>query len=74
MVKYEIINKILTKKEIGKLIDTVYRHAGQKATVIFADKMMALGFREACNAGISFGKDDMVIPETKYTLLMKLRD
>ena len=43
MVKYEIINKILTKKEIGKLIDTVYRHAGQKATVIFADKMMSLG-------------------------------
>ena len=69
LVKYEIINKTLTKKEIGKLIDTVYRHAGQKATVIFADKMMALGFREACNAGISFGKDDMVIPETKYTLV-----
>jgi len=69
LISYDIINKILTKKEIGKLIDVVYRHAGQKATVIFADKIMGLGFREACKAGISFGKDDMVIPETKYTLV-----
>jgi len=69
LISYDVINKPLTKKEIGKLIDVVYRHAGQKATVIFADKMMGLGFREACNAGISFGKDDMVIPEAKYTLV-----
>jgi len=74
LVKYDIINKILTKKEIGKLIDVVYRHAGQKATVIFADKMMGLGFREACNAGISFGKDDMVIPEAKYTLVNQTKE
>ena len=51
LVKYEIINKTLTKKEIGKLIDTVYRHAGQKATVIFADKMMALGFQRGLQCG-----------------------
>jgi len=47
------------------LIDVVYRHAGQKATVIFADKIMGLGFREAAKAGISFGKDDMIIPAEK---------
>ena len=52
----------ISKKAIGDLIDVVYRHAGQKATVIFCDKIMGLGFREACNAGISFGKDDMIIP------------
>jgi len=74
LVKYDIINKVLTKKEIGKLIDVVYRHAGQKATVIFADKMMGLGFREACNAGISFGKDDMVIPDAKYTLVNQTQE
>jgi len=69
LVSPELVNKTLTKKEIGKLIDVVYRHAGQKATVIFADKIMGLGFREACKAGISFGKDDMVIPDAKYTLV-----
>ena len=74
LVSYKVINKVLTKKEIGSLIDVVYRHAGQKATVIFADKIMGLGFREACKAGISFGKDDMVIPETKYSLVSQTRD
>ena len=68
-IPYSVINKELTKKEIGKLIDIVYRHGGQKATVIFADKMMGLGFSEACKAGISFGKDDMIIPNEKYTLV-----
>ncbi len=74
LIPYDVINRILTKKEIGKLIDTVYRHAGQKATVIFADKMMGLGFREAAKAGISFGKDDMVIPDEKYTLVNQTQD
>jgi DNA-directed RNA polymerase subunit beta' len=40
----------------------VYRHTGQKETVLFADAIMALGFRHAFKAGISFGKDDMIIP------------
>ncbi len=47
------------------MIDTVYRNCGQKETVIFCDRIMALGFREAFKAGISFGKDDMVVPESK---------
>jgi DNA-directed RNA polymerase subunit beta' len=47
------------------MIDEVYRLCGQKETVIFCDKMMELGFKEACKAGISFGKDDMVIPGTE---------
>ena len=43
----------------------VYRHCGQKETVIFCDRMMAMGFGHATKAGISFGKDDLVIPEAK---------
>ena len=59
------VNKLMTKKEISNLIDSVYRYCGQKEAVIFADRMMGLGFSHACRAGISFGKDDMIIPETK---------
>ena len=70
----DAINKVLTKKAIGQLIDVVYRHAGQKATVIFCDKIMGLGFREACKAGISFGKDDMIIPAEKYTLVNETQE
>ncbi len=68
-VDFSIINRTLTKKEISNAIDLVYRHCGQKKTVIFADKLMDLGFKEACKAGISFGKDDLLIPDSKTKLL-----
>jgi len=72
-IGHRLIEKALTKKEIGNLIDIVYRHCGQKATVIFADQIMALGFKEAAKAGISFGKDDVVIPERKKALVEETR-
>ncbi len=68
-VPFSVVNRLLRKKEIGDVIDTVYRHCGQKETVIFADRIMKLGFREACNAGISFGKDDLVIPPSKEEMI-----
>ena len=68
-VPFGLINQLLTKKEISNVIDIVYRHCGQKETVIFADRMMQLGFTQACKAGISFGKDDLVIPATKTKLV-----
>ncbi|MEJ7927710.1 DNA-directed RNA polymerase subunit beta' [Sphingobium sp. AN641] len=64
-VPFDVVNRLLTKKEIGDVIDQVYRHTGQKDTVLFADAIMGLGFRHAFQAGISFGKDDMVIPDSK---------
>ena len=70
-VSFDLVNQLLTKKEISKMIDVVYRHCGQKETVIFCDRIMGLGFRYACRAGISFGKDDMVIPETKDDIVHK---
>ena len=72
-VGHKLLEKNLTKKEIGNLIDTVYRHCGQKATVIFADQIMGLGFREAAKAGISFGKDDIVIPQRKKPIVEETR-
>jgi DNA-directed RNA polymerase subunit beta' len=68
-IQPDMVNTTLTKKAIGKIIDEVYRLCGQKATVIFCDKIMELGFKEACKAGISFGKDDMVIPPAKKRLV-----
>ncbi len=68
-VPFSLINQVLTKKELTNIIDEVYRHCGQKDTVIFCDRMMKLGFRYACIAGISFGKSDLVIPEEKQTLV-----
>ena len=72
-IGYNLLDKNLTKKEIGNLIDQVYRHCGQKATVIFADQMMQMGFCEAAKAGISVGKDDIVIPAKKEALVNETR-
>jgi DNA-directed RNA polymerase subunit beta' len=73
-VPFETVNRLLTKKEIGDVIDVVYRHTGQKETVLFADAIMALGFKHAFKAGISFGKDDMIIPASKDKTVNDTRD
>ncbi len=72
-ISYALLDLTLTKKEIGNLIDNVYRFCGQKATVIFADRIMQLGFKEAAKAGISFGMADMVVPKAKETLVEETR-
>ena len=68
-IGFDLINTLLTKKEISNVIDQVYRHCGQKETVIFCDHLMSLGFQQACKAGISFGKDDLIVPEEKRRLV-----
>ncbi|THD37773.1 MAG: DNA-directed RNA polymerase subunit beta' [Sphingomonas sp.] len=73
-VPFETVNRLLTKKDVTDVIDEVYRHTGQKETVLFADAIMALGFRHAFRAGISFGKDDMIIPAEKEALVDETRD
>ncbi len=73
-VPVEMINQLLSKKEISAVIDVVYRHCGQKETVLFADRLMNLGFTYACKAGISFGKDDMVVPVAKEKLVEETRE
>ena len=72
-IPFELMNRQLRKQEISHIIDEVYRHCGQKETVLFCDAAMALGFREACKAGISFGKDDMVVPKAKEKLIETAR-
>ncbi|MCW5699304.1 MAG: DNA-directed RNA polymerase subunit beta', partial [Rhodospirillales bacterium] len=73
-VPFSLINRLLTKKEISAVIDAVYRNCGQKETVIFADKIMGMGFSYASKAGISFGKDDLVVPDTKTALVQRTED
>lgn len=72
-VPFDVVNRLLTKKDVGDVIDEVYRHTGQKETVLFADAIMSLGFRHAFKAGISFGKDDMIIPASKEATVDETR-
>ena len=73
-IKFDLVNRLLTKRDISNMIDVVYRHCGQKETVIFCDRTMGMGFVNACKAGISFGKDDMVIPDTKQGIITETND
>src|SRR6516225_10060860 len=68
-VPFSEVNRTMKKKELGNLIDTVYRRAGNKATVIFADRLKDMGFEFATRAGISISIKDMVIPSKKAQLL-----
>jgi DNA-directed RNA polymerase subunit beta' len=68
-VPFSVVNKMLTKKNVQDVIDLVYRHCGQKEAVIFCDRLMGLGFRHAAKAGISFGKNDLRIPDSKASLV-----
>ena len=68
-IKFSLVNRLLTKKNVSEVIDTIFRYCGQKETVIFCDKMKTLGFKHAFKAGISFGKDDLLIPKTKENLI-----
>ena len=71
---FELVNRLLKKGEVQQVIDTVYRYCGQKESVIFCDQIMTMGFREAFRAGISFGKDDMVIPDNKWEIVDGVRE
>jgi DNA-directed RNA polymerase subunit beta' len=73
-VPFSLLNCLLTKKEVSNVIDMVYRHCGQKETVIFADRLMGMGFTFACKAGLSFGKDDLVVPDAKERLVHEAQD
>ena len=68
-IKFNLVNKLLTKKNVSEVIDTIFRYCGQKETVIFCDRIKTLGFKHAFKAGISFGKDDLLIPKTKENLI-----
>ncbi|MFZ6874957.1 DNA-directed RNA polymerase subunit beta' [Undibacterium sp. Di27W] len=66
---FTVLNRPLKKKEISKLIDTSFRKCGLRATVVFADQLMQMGFRLATRAGISICIDDMLVPPQKVTLV-----
>jgi DNA-directed RNA polymerase subunit beta' len=66
---FDIINNDMTKKAISATINACYRALGLKETVVFADQLMYTGFHYATRSGVSFGIDDIVIPEQKTRIV-----
>jgi DNA-directed RNA polymerase subunit beta' len=68
-LSFDIINQDMTKKTISATINACYRALGLKETVVFADQLMYTGFQYATRSGMSFGIDDIVIPEQKTRIV-----
>ena len=66
---FELINKPLDSKAISPLINMAYRHSGLKETVIFADKLMYLGYEYSTKSGSSICVDDCQIPTDKEEII-----
>ncbi|MDN5071268.1 DNA-directed RNA polymerase subunit beta' [Aliarcobacter butzleri] len=64
-------NKILKKKDIGILVDYIYKEAGYEVTPRFLDDLKNLGFKYATVAGISISIDDIRVPENKIMHISK---
>ncbi len=68
-VPFSMVNKVMRKKDLAKLIDKAYRAAGAKKTCIMADRLKDIGYQNATLAGLSISINDMKIPESKGEIL-----
>jgi len=66
---FDIVNRPMKKKAISHLLNETYRRCGLKDTVMFADNLMYLGFRQGTESGTSIGINDFVIPDEKVTII-----
>ena len=66
---FELVNQPMKKKAISRLLNEAYRRCGLKDTVIFADQLMYMGFRQATVSGASIGVNDFVIPDEKVDII-----
>lgn len=73
-ISFDIVNNVLTSNEVAGLVNKVYRACGQKATILFVDQIMRLGFQYVTKSGVSFSKSDLLIPEEKHEFLAETKE
>ena len=66
---FSLVNQVLNKRSISRLVNVCYRRLDLKTSVIFSDRLMYTGFHYSTRAGVSFGVDDMVVPEVKSSII-----
>jgi len=65
LLAFELVNKLMKKKELAALIDASFRRLGRELTIVLLDELKAIGYRYATAAGVSIAIDDMQIPASK---------
>ncbi|MGH8582731.1 MAG: DNA-directed RNA polymerase subunit beta' [Gammaproteobacteria bacterium] len=71
---FSFINRDMNKKAISGVVNACYRQLGLKETVVFADRLMYMGFHQATRSGVSIGVDDMVVPEEKGEIVRRAEE
>ena len=71
---FSLVNQVLNKRSISRLVNDCYRRLGLKTSVIFSDRLMYTGFHYSTRAGVSFGVDDMVVPEVKSSIISETEE
>jgi len=73
-LSFDLVNRAMTKKSISSIINVCYRDVGLKATVIFADQLMYMGFHYATKSGVSIGVNDLAIPKDKGEIVAQAEE
>ncbi|MEN7546380.1 DNA-directed RNA polymerase subunit beta' [Rapidithrix thailandica] len=63
------VNELLTKKMLQRIIARVFKIVGMARTAKFLDDIKYLGFQNAYKGGLSFGMDEIIIPDVKQELI-----
>lgn len=71
---FDLVNKLMDKVSIVKLIDYAYRNIGLKETVILADRLKDIGYKYSTLGGLSICVDDMIIPDDKWKIIEKAQE
>ncbi len=66
---FELVNKLMDKSSVVKLIDYAYRNIGLKETVVLSDRLKDIGYKHSALGGLSICIDDMIIPDQKWDLI-----
>ena len=68
-IAFAMVNQPMAKRAISQIINQCYRAVGLKATVIFADQLMYMGYDFSTRSGASIGVNDFEIPEEKMRII-----
>ena len=68
-VDVDCLGVLMSKKEIGKLVDACFHLFGNTKTAELLDNIKAIGYHYARQAGMSIAISDIQIPEEKWDIL-----
>lgn len=66
---FELFNRVIRKSDLNVLIGTCHDRFGHDETISLLDRIKDTGFHYATLSGISFGIDDMIVPEEKQEII-----